>query len=300
MNIEMVKNAITQKFGRAGLQVQKYSPEILLGAGILGGVIAAVMAVQAAKKDFILEDHKAEMENVENTEGLTKEEQIRAKAGVFVHTGLEYTKLYGPSIGLGVLSVSAILQSHGIMTKRHVAMTAAYSMLAESYRQYRGRVVEKLGQDVDDTVYEGLVETKVIDEETKKKKTVLVRDPNARSLSMYARCFDNTNLNWSSDRTYNRIFLESQKNLLNDLLILRGHVFLNEVYERLGFKPVPEGQLVGWVLKKPEEMQAEGRDGFISFGLEKPYSQADYEFLRGENDAVWLDFNVDGIVLEEI
>lgn len=309
MNLESIKNALTQKTGRAGLYLQKYSPEILLGAGLVGMVATVIMASKASmnvktlniitKASFAAVKEHEEEGRTADDQPYSSEDATKERAVLAVQTGLAYAKLYGPALGVGVLSIAAILASHGVMANRQVALVAAYNLLSEGFKNYRQRVVEELGEEKDSQYYLGLKEEtytiKETDPEgktTKTKKTMLVTDGNMPS--MYARCFDNSNPMFRADRLLNRAFLTAQERYANDVLILRGHLFLNEVYERLGFPHTTEGQLVGWVLRSPEQMKAEKRDGYISFGLED--SNANREFMRGENDAIWLDFNVDGIV----
>lgn len=313
MNVELIKNSLTRGFGRSSLYLQKHSPQILLGAGLVGVIATVVLASKATLKVEEVVDHfHHDMEKIDiiaNSPDRPKEyineDEAKDKAIVYAQTGLKFAKLYAPAIGVGVLSITAILAAHGIMSKRQVALTSAYTLLAEAYQNYRARVVEEFGEEKDKAYHLGLREEKVpyeeLDPETgkvaKKKMAVLVPDPNLRMPSIYARCFDNSNPQYRSDRLLNRAFLTAQQNYINDVLIIRGHVFLNEVYERLGFPHTAEGAITGWVLKNPEEMKKEKRDGYISFGLEEPGSQ---DFMDLTNDTIWLDFNVDGLIFDQI
>lgn len=58
--------------------------------------------------------------------------------------------------------------------------------------------------------------------------------------------FDHNNPNWQSNPEYNILFVKSQLNWLNEKLVAQGYLFLNEVYEALGFPKTREGQIVGW------------------------------------------------------
>jgi hypothetical protein len=310
MNIDSIKNGLTQKFGRTGLVLQKHSPEILLGAGLIGMVGTVILASKATlKSQALLDEAKASLKAIDRTaansleKNYTDEDVMKAKGMVYVKTSFELAKLYGPSIAIGFLSVASILSSHGVMAKRQVSLVAAYGLLAEGYSKYRARVVEVLGEEKDAEFHLGLrEETYSVTEEdetgkkSKVKKSSLV--PSGPMPSMYARCFDSSNPMYQSNRLLNSAFLTSQEAYINDVLILEGHVFLNEVYKRLGFPETPEGQLVGWVLRSPEQMKREKRDGYISFGLNK--WPANRETMRGENDAIWIDPNVDGIVFNLI
>lgn len=297
MNMTNVKRSITLGANRSVLTLQKYSPEILLTAGIVGGIVAAVMAAKATlKADPINAHHAVELEllEIESTEqGYSKEDELKARAQIYARTGLDYAKLYGPAVGVGVASITAILYSHGIMRNRQGALVAAYSLLAEGFRQYQTRVIEEYGEDADAKIRDHILVHKddVVDED----------DTNPlSSITIYDRFFDEGNHMWRKDRQLNKAFLLSEQNYANDLLQIKGHVFLNEIYERLGFPQTPYGQLVGWVLKSPKQMAEEKRDGYVDFGITDMSRKATREFVNETNPTLLLTFNVDGVVFDLI
>ena len=76
------------------------------------------------------------------------------------------------------------------------------------------------------------------------------------------------------------------QSMFNDKLRANGHVFLNEVYDALGFKRTPAGSVVGWV------WNGDG-DGYVDFGLWQ-LDPAHKDFVNAWEKCVLLDFNVDG------
>lgn len=103
--------------------------------------------------------------------------------------------------------------------------------------------------------------------------------------------FDDVNSRyWRPSAEYNRFFLESQQRYANELLHSRGHVFLNEIYDNLGFEHTPAGSVVGWLRK------GDG-DGYIDFNL---FELSARSFQLGYEQSIWLDFNVDGVIYEQI
>ena len=92
-------------------------------------------------------------------------------------------------------------------------------------------------------------------------------------------------------------FLKTQERWANDMLQIRGHVMLNEVYDMLGMERTKEGCVVGWVLNN-----GHNGDNYISFGLENLSEQSIREFVAQKQDEpyIWLDFNVDGVVYDLI
>lgn len=295
--LEALKAVITSKAGRQVLTLQKHSPTILFGVGIAGVVATAVLASRATLKlDDVLGDHRADMNDVDriSTQGTIPEEEVqKIKVMVYAKTTHRIMKLYGPAVGVGALSIVALTGSHHIMSKRNAGLAAAYSAVDKAFGNYRARVQEDLGEDADrDFMYgkETRETTTVNKAGTEKIKTTVHADSEAGP-SMYAKLFGpDTSQSWSPEAGLNVMFLKSHQNYANDKLQARGHVFLNEIYDALGLDRTPAGQIVGWV-------KGHG-DNYIDFGIfnRKDMSVENMEFFTGVNDAIWLDFNVDGPV----
>jgi hypothetical protein len=195
-------------------------------------------------------------------------------------------KLYAPAVLVGGAGIVCLAGSHMQLTKRNNALAAAYSGLSAAYASYRDRVRDEVGEERELELYHNVkTEDVEINGETFTIKTI---DPN--KLSMYAVIFDESNSNFKKDAELNRIFIRCQQNYFNSLLQIRGHVFLNEVYENLGFDHTTPGSVVGWVLSD------EG-DNFIDFGM---FDAASSRFVNGWERAIVLDFNVDGVMFNKI
>ena len=104
--------------------------------------------------------------------------------------------------------------------------------------------------------------------------------------SSYSRVFDETNVNWERQPEYCMLFLKTRENYFNDLLRSRGHVFLNDVYDGLGFKRTSAGQIVGWLV-------AGKGANYIDFGIRT-------HRIDHTTTAVLLEFNIDGIIYDKI
>lgn len=68
----------------------------------------------------------------------------------------------------------------------------------------------------------------------------------------YLRIFDEANPNCRKELDYNKLFLETQEKYFNHLLKVKGHVFLNEVFDALGFGRIRDGQIMGWHIASDE------------------------------------------------
>lgn len=304
MNLTKVSGALSKVTGRAGLQLQKHSPEILMVAGITGIVGSTILACRATlKAEAVLDEHHEKLEKIKevreidfvDVEKYSDEDYKKDLVVTHVQTGVDFVKLYGPAVSLGVASIVCIIAAHDIMQKRNVALVAAYKAVEEGFSAYRKRVVEEYGEDKDYMFKNGLRAEEITDVEVgedgkpkKVKKEVLVTDPNG--LSVYAKWFDRSCAQWSSVPEYNLMFLKAQQDYMNQLLQARKHVFLNEVYDAVGVERTKAGAVVGWALRNDGE-----GDNFIDFGFSN-----NHEFMNGHENEVLLDFNVDGVVYDLI
>lgn len=299
INLNTLKTTGASLLGRSGLILKKYSPEILTTVGIAGMVGTTILASRATLKlhpvvEEIREekanaDYRAEQEILE-TGTYDKKEHTKAVARVYVHGAVEVSKLYGPAITLGLSSIACIIAAHGIMQRRTVAIAAAYKALETSFVEYRKRVIEVLGEKKEEDLRLGREVKEITDEKGKTKKVTTL---NPVGISPYARFFDELSDNWSKTPEYNLLFLKAQQNYANDLLHARGHVFLNEVYDMLGVPRSQAGQVVGWVISKDG-------DNFIDFGMYDHASEKAHAFVNGYERSILLDFNVDGVIYDQI
>lgn len=312
MNKAEIVKTVYGKVGRAGLRLKKYSPEILVVVGVVGVVSSAVMACKATTKaGDILEEAREKLDNIHEAEELGKvrdvdytlEDAKKDTTIVYVRTGLKFAKLYGPSVILGALSITSILASNNILRKRNVALGAAYAAIDKSFKEYRGRVVERFGDAVDRELKYNIKAQKIDDievdpetgKEKKVKKTINVVGSDLEC-SPYAKFFDEGSEYYEKDPERNLFFLRAEQNYANDKLRARGYLTLNEVYERLGIPTTKAGQIVGWVydLDKPNG------DNYVDFGIYDIYREKNRDFVNGYERSILLDFNVDGDILDLI
>lgn len=303
-------NSVTRSFHKVGFQLKKHSPEILVVAGVIGTVASAVMACKATTKvSAIVEETKSDLEKIHDgvekqkklPDGETYTQEIANKdtAIVYTQTGLKLVKLYGPSVALGALSITSILCSNHILRKRNIALAAAYTTIDRTFKDYRSRVIERFGKELDHELRYNIkakeVEETVVDEngnETVVTKTINTAEINQHS--DYARFFDEFCTGWQRNAELNLYFLKSQQNYANELLKSRGYVFLNEIYDMLGIPKTKAGQAVGWVYDEKCPMG----DNYIDFGIYEITNANARDFVNGREKSILLDFNVDGNILD--
>lgn len=305
-----VMNKMTRSFGKVKIKTMKYSPEILLVSGIVLGVTGAVMACKASTKlKDITESHKDDIaaineaeEHPENLpEEYTSSDAKKDRMIVRAQTMVKLIKLYGPSVAVGTLSVMSILASHNIIRKRNLGLAAAYASVDKAFKDYRKRVVDKFGKDLDqelrfDTKPE-VVKEKVVDENGKEKTvktTYNTYDPDR--FSGYARVYAEGCTGWTKDPSHNMWILKSIQSQLTDRLKREGFLFLNDAYEYLGLPRTTEGQVVGWIYDEKNPLG----DNFVDFGIFDDVYEAKENFINGYERNIILDFNVDGPIVNLI
>jgi hypothetical protein len=249
-------------------------------------VSSTVLACKATLKlSDTLDDIQKEVSEVRNDGSQVKpsENNGRDLTYVYLKSAGRLGRLYGPALGVGVVSIACLSGAHINLTRRNTSLMAAYAALQGAYDSYRDRIRGELGVDREHDLYRAVSDTK---EDGEIKKIV---DPNG--LSAYARFFDEYSDHWEKDAEHNLIFLRCQQNYLNDLLRARGHVFLNEAYDALGIDRSSAGAVVGWLIGSKEG------DSYIDFGI---YDPENSKFVNGWENSVLLDFNVDGVIYDKL
>jgi hypothetical protein len=302
ISLSAVKAAATSAAGAAQLAVKANSPQLLFAAGVVGVVGTVVLASKATLKvsptldEFDENKAKAKKLHAERPEAYSEKDLKKDMLVLQTNLVLDFTKMYGPAVCLGVLSIAALGGSHYILTKRNAALTTTLAGVQKAFDKYRERVVADQGEDKDHEYMYGKIEKEVYAGETKKGKPIIETQGrhDGKPLSIYAKIFDQSNLNFQSTLKYNLYFLRLVQCQLNDRLQARGHVVLNEVYRELGMEDTEPGAVVGWVL-------GDEGDDFIDFGI---WSDRDLEeakpHMLGENGALLLDFNVNGPIYKKL
>lgn len=302
-------NTLKNSFGKFGLVCQKYSPEIFVAAGTIGVVVSAVGACKATMKlNDAMEPHKDYLEKIHNqveehgyTEEYTEEDAAKEKIIIYTRAAVDVAKLYAPSVAIGALSLTSIIMSHRMLSKRNAALAAAYTVVDKGFKEYRGRVIEKFGEAVDHELKYNVTKKEVTETTTDKKgkekevtKTVEVTDPN--TYSDYARFFDESCCGWDKDAEFNLLLVKHIQSQANDALKSRGYLFLNDVYEMLDIPKTKAGYCVGWIY---DEKNPVG-DNYIDFGIYDVTKESVRDFVNGYERSILLDFNVDGPILDLI
>ena len=303
--------SVSRSLHKVGFKLKKHSPEILVVTGVVGIVASTIMACKATTKvSEIIDETKETIDTIHDSVGkglhtadgeeYTQEVANKDLAIVYVQTGWKFVKLYGPSVALGVASIGCMVGSNRILKKRNIALAAAFKAVDTSFKEYRERLVDRFGKELDRELRFGIkakeIEEKVVDEEgneTTVTKTVEVMDPNVTH-SIYSVVFCEGNTGWTKNAELNKLFLIKQQNWANDKLRLNGILTLNEVYDMIGAQRTAYGQIAGWVYTD----DCSAGDNFVDFGVFDVNNKKACDFLNGYERSIVLDFNCIGNILD--
>ena len=303
MKLDIVKDMAIGGVKRIGFKMSKYAPEALVIGGVIGGVTAAVLACRATMriKDNI-DTYKSVAEVMDEDAAdpdvkYTAEQAKAEKRDLAIQTGITVAKAYAPAVGLGALSISAILYGHNMRHKRYLAAAAAWAASQADYKALLDRIKRDHGED---EMYRLKYDAKDVVEEYKEENEDGSVTEGVRSYSMatnppslYSIFFDETNPNWQKSPIHNKQFLMKAQAMANDRFKRKGFLTLNEVYEMLGHPTNPlYGNEAGWI-------QGSG-DDYVDFGIfddldDNPQKRA---FINGYERSILLDFNCVGRIRE--
>ena len=278
---------------------------------VVSDAVDLIEAVREKKPEEVIDEETGKKKYVEDEDSLPIKEYRSALVKAYIQAGFKLGKLYAPVVVAEVASLGLMSLGYGTLNGRYISTLATCTMLEHEYARYRTNLIRDLGEDVDKQYRFGLkskeIEYPELDAEGNQKldkngkpkvskELEKVLEDGLEGYSGYARIFDKEHCKQfvgdaetgMATSWYNREYLIKQQDYFNMLLRYRpSHtVFLNEVYEALGYAPTKAGQVVGWHYD-PTDPIGDNRIIFV------PIEFYD-ESYRAKS--VIIDFNVDGNV----
>lgn len=197
------------------LFLKRNSATILTCVGAAGVVITTVSAVKATPKAISLLEEAKE----EKGEDLTKLEVVKAAAPAYV-----------PAVIMGAATITCIFGANMLNKRQQAAIMSAYALLDKSYKDYRNKVEDLYGEEVDTHIKKEVVKDKLAD------KDIVLNDDEELFYDYF------------SDRYFNatKHAVQQAEYHLNRNLVQRDYAYVNEFYEELGLEPIDGGWDLGW------------------------------------------------------
>lgn len=208
------------------------SPLILTGIGVAGVVTTAVLTGKATIKAVEEIDWAEDLGN-----GATKPIDRKEKLALV-------WKLYIPPSISAVTTISAIVLSHKIGTRRAAAMAGAYALSQKAFEEYRDKVVDKIGEHKERAVRDDINQDR-LNEHPITENTIVVTDGgNALCLEPMSMRYFNSSMEE----------LKKAQNDLNHHILAHQYGSLTDLYNLIGLDRTQISDELGWNSDKLLEM----------------------------------------------
>lgn len=201
---------------------KKFKPDILIGLG-LGSMFSATIAAFALAPMMKEEiDKKKEELDVDK---LPPVEMVKTAAPYVI-----------PSAAFTCLGVGLVIGGNQVRVDRGAAAMAAYAITDATYREYRDKVKEVIGEKKEKSIEEEIAKKEIEKNPLKGKEIILTGNGNYL-------CYDKL-----SGRYFRSDIekLRRVENLLDRRIIDNMFVSLNELYLEIGLDTVDLGDNIGW------------------------------------------------------
>lgn len=145
----------TELFKRSQSLMTENSTALLTSVGVVGTVTTAVLTGRASFRsaDIIRAANKelnAEAKSMADVVDLTPREKIALVWPQFI-----------PPVGVGGLTITAIIMAHRLSAKEAATLAAAYGVSERAFSEYREKVVERVGQNKETGIHDAIAKDRV-------------------------------------------------------------------------------------------------------------------------------------------
>lgn len=213
-----------QRFGyKAALYLKQHSSTILTYLGAFGVAATAVTAVKATPKAMRLLEKATD----EKGEELTKLETVQIAGPSYI-----------PSIVIGASTIACIFGANVLNKQQQAALASAYALADRSYKEYRNKVKEMLGEETDIHIREAIVKDK------RKDTDAYVPGYNSIDTSGETCLFYEEYRGAYFEATMAAVL--NAEYHFNRNFAMREYACLNEFYDFLGLEQTDFGDTMGW------------------------------------------------------
>lgn len=200
---------------KSQLYLKRNAPTILTCAGGVGVVATAVTAVKATPKAMRLLEAAEEVKGEE----LTKLEKARIAGPIYI-----------PSIAIGVSTIVCIFGANALNQRQQAAITSAYALVNNSYKEYKKKIEELYGEEANDIVVGAIAKDKYEDAD------IPVEDEKELFYDDFSGRYFRSTIEDVQQAEYQ----------INRDLIMRDYATLNEFYDWLELPHIDAGDTLGW------------------------------------------------------
>lgn len=280
-------------------------PQIEIIGGVVGTGIAMFLSNKSSTKlPKVLKEMNEDLEaaNKKYAGDRLKKEKAKIRQKAFV----TFTKLYGPSAAVYLLSIVGILDGMNVQNNKLIGMSAALAVSAKELTDYRKITAEKIGEEAESDLYNRMktetVETTIINpkngEEKKTKNNIKKFSDVGFNHGLFSFKFGkgySTFYNNNDNPDYAINFLKERENHINEVIIQKeGSITTRDILHRIGITDEMILNQPGKPNNNKAFLQMVNNSGYIydpehpfSFGITDDVIQA---LRRGED--VYLTMNI--------
>lgn len=218
--------SIASLLARSEVLVRNNSTTLLTGVGVLGTVSTAVLTGRASFRSAnIIHDSQFDVVEGKHDDLLSFRDKLELVWPQFI-----------PPVGVGVLTVAAIITANRLSAKEAAALATAYGISEKALQEYREKVVERLGEGKEQKIRDEIAQDRV--NNTHDSKTPIVVPGSGEVL-----CLDL----WTG--RYFQSTVEKIRKAENDVnyeIVAGMYASASQFYDSLGLEATEMTDLLGW------------------------------------------------------
>jgi hypothetical protein len=207
-----------------GKALSDNSPKILTGMAVTGVITTAILTGKAAYKTG---QYVADLE-----EELTPREVAR-----------EVYKDYIPAAAMGIVTAACIIGANSIHSRRQAALMSAYSLVDTAFHEYKDKVVEEMGKNREQKVYDDIAQERVAADKPS-HEVIITGEGGVLCLDMFSGRYFRNDM-----QTIRAAVNDINYKLNND-----AYASLNDFWRLIGLPATDVGEELGWTHEELMEL----------------------------------------------
>lgn len=273
-----------------------HKSDIMLALGLGAGAATVITAAkQTLNMNDILDEAKGDIDVIKSEEPEGKKSRGKKLAKVYIKTAFKVAANYAVPAGFAVTSVYCICGAYGLVKKENKQLVLVNQGLVTALNKMYKNVEDKYGPEEAARMRFGGEEKTitVIDkdengkEKKSKEKVNVLKEEDKPVNDMFSFLFDAANCPYTyKEEPYHNVkFIRDCLSELNNMLITRGKVSVNDIRYKLGGRGIRGGDDYGYVYSPGK---------VVDFGLDEFINYDDYcrksSFLKGYEKSILLHF----------
>lgn len=233
--------------------VKKYSPEILLGLGIVGTGAAVYKTYKAAPVvNNILTNYNAEKENYETAQQDLVDGKVSAETFAEVEVPDKKlmikemaSELFLPTI-LAAGSIFCFIKGYSIQRNRILGLSGALATTMTDYKAFKERVKTEIGEKKYKELIQPVKDKEMVITDEKGKEKKVVEKVALNKGLMDGFWFSESDEYASDNHEYNMQYVDSIISQLDLVAFNKNGMIMNEALEAFAMPKTRQGALLGW------------------------------------------------------